>query len=90
MNEANTEIIKEQRLALSMAILSQVHLANIDFQMSMEEYLKEAIRKYESRCNLTLKKENIPIPTNVKPELDKTELLDVKQHSIYLDGGYPS
>ena len=38
MNEANTEIIKEQRLALSMAILSQVHLANIDFQMSMEEY----------------------------------------------------
>ena len=38
INEANTEIIKEQRLALSMAILSQVHLANIDFQMSMEEY----------------------------------------------------
>ena len=38
MNEANTEIIKEQSLALSMAILSQVHLANIDFQMSMEEY----------------------------------------------------
>ena len=38
INEANTEIIKEQRLALSMAVLSQVHLANIDYQMSTEEY----------------------------------------------------
>ena len=38
VNEANTAIIREQRLALSMAVLSQVHLANIDFQMSMEEY----------------------------------------------------
>ena len=38
VNEANTEIIKEQRLALSMAVLSQVHLANIDYQMSTEEY----------------------------------------------------
>jgi len=38
VNEANTEIIREQRLALSMAVLSQVHLANIDYQMSVEEY----------------------------------------------------
>ena len=38
VNEANTAIIREQRLALSMVVLSQVHLANIDFQMSMEEY----------------------------------------------------
>ena len=38
INEANTEIIKEQRLALSMAVLSQVHLANIDYQLSTEEY----------------------------------------------------
>ena len=38
VNEANTAVIREQRLALSMVVLSQVHLANIDFQMSMEEY----------------------------------------------------
>ena len=38
VNEANTAIIREQRLALSMVVLSQVHLANIDYQMSMEEY----------------------------------------------------
>ena len=38
VNEANTAIIREQRLALSMVVLSQVHLASIDFQMSMEEY----------------------------------------------------
>ena len=38
VNEANTAIIREQRLALSMVVLSQVHLANIDFKMSMEEY----------------------------------------------------
>ena len=38
LNEANTVIIREQRLALSMVVLSQVHLANIDFKMSMEEY----------------------------------------------------
>ena len=38
VNEANTEIIREQRLALSMTVLSQVHLAKIDYQMSIEEY----------------------------------------------------
>ena len=31
VNEMNTEIIKEQRLALSMAVLSQVHISNIEY-----------------------------------------------------------
>ena len=34
----NTEIVREQRLALSMAVLSQVHLSNIDYQLSLEGY----------------------------------------------------
>ena len=34
----NTEIIREQRLALSMTVLSQVHLANIDYQLSLDGY----------------------------------------------------
>ena len=38
INEMNTEIIREQRLALSMTVLSQVHLANIDYQLSLEGY----------------------------------------------------
>ena len=33
INEMNTEIIREQRLALSMTVLSQVHLANIDYSI---------------------------------------------------------
>ncbi len=38
INEMNTEIIREQRLALSMAVLSQVHLSNIDYQLSLDGY----------------------------------------------------
>ena len=38
INKMNTEIIKEQRLALSMAVLSQVHISNIEYQMALEEY----------------------------------------------------
>jgi len=38
INEMNTEIIREQRLALSMAVLSQVHLSNINYQLSLESY----------------------------------------------------
>ena len=38
INEMNTEIVREQRLALSMAVLSQVHLSNIDYQLSLEGY----------------------------------------------------
>ena len=38
INETNTEVIKEKRLALSMAVLSQVHLANIDYSLALEEY----------------------------------------------------
>ena len=38
INERNTQIIKERRLALSMAVLSQVHISNIEYQMALEEY----------------------------------------------------
>ena len=44
INERNTQIIKEQRLALSMAVLSQVHISNIEYQMALEEY--ETAEKY--------------------------------------------
>ena len=44
MNETNTEIIKEQRLALSMTVLSQIHIANIDYRLALEEF--ETARKY--------------------------------------------
>ncbi len=38
INELNEEIIKEQRLALSMTILSQVHIANINYVQTLREY----------------------------------------------------
>ena len=44
INERNTQIIKERRLALSMAVLSQVHISNIEYQMALEEY--ETAKKY--------------------------------------------
>ena len=36
--EASQTMIEEQRLALSMAVLSQVHLSNINYAQSMREY----------------------------------------------------
>jgi len=44
INKKNTEIIQEQRLALSMAVLSQVHISNIEYQMALEEY--ETSKRY--------------------------------------------
>ena len=38
VNKINKQIIKEQRLALSMAVLSQVHIANINYAQSLREY----------------------------------------------------
>ena len=38
INELNERIIKEQRLALSMTILSQVHIANINYAQTLREY----------------------------------------------------
>ena len=52
INETNTKIIKEKRLALSMAVLSQVHLANIDYSMALEEY-DTAERYYEVSKKIT-------------------------------------
>ena len=55
-------------------------LENGRIQMNMEEYSKEAIRKYESKHNLSLKKENIPISPDAKPEIDETDLLALDEH----------
>ena len=52
VNETNTEIIKEQRLALSMAVLSQVHISNIEYQMALEEY-ETADRYYDVSRKIT-------------------------------------
>ena len=52
-------------------------------QMNMEEYCKETIRKYETKHNITLKKENIPMQVNVKPENDTSEILDESNHKDY-------
>ena len=48
--------------------------------MNMEEFSKEAIRKYETKHSLTIKKENIPIAVDAKPELDDSELLNLDRH----------
>ena len=52
LNKKNTEIIKEQRLALSMAVLSQVHISNIEYQMALEEY-ETAERYFEVSRKIT-------------------------------------
>ena len=52
INERNTQIIKERRLALSMAVLSQVHISNIEYQMALEEY-ETAQRYYEVSRKIT-------------------------------------
>ena len=52
INLMNTEIIKEKRLALSMAVLSQVHLANIDYSLALEEY-DTAQRYYQVSKKIT-------------------------------------
>ena len=52
INQMNTEIIKEKRLALSMAVLSQVHLANIDYSLALEEY-DTAQRYYQVSKKIT-------------------------------------
>ena len=40
----NTEVLREQRLAVAMTVVSQVHLAQIDYEMSTEEL--ETAQKY--------------------------------------------
>ena len=52
VNQTNTEIIQEQRLALSMAVLSQVHISNIEYQMAIEEY-ETADRYYDVSKKIT-------------------------------------
>ena len=38
INEINEKLIEEQRLAVSMTILSQVHIANINYAQTLREY----------------------------------------------------
>ena len=57
INQTNTEVIKEKRLALSMAVLSQVHLANIDYSLALEEY-DTAERYYGVSRKITEQVEN--------------------------------
>jgi len=57
INETNLQIIKEQRLALSMAVLSQVHLSNINYQMALEEYAT-ADRYYDVSKKITAQVKN--------------------------------
>ncbi len=38
INQINEKLIEEQRLAVSMAVLSQVHIANINYAQSLREY----------------------------------------------------
>jgi|LULE01.1.fsa_nt_gb outer membrane protein TolC len=38
INQINEKLIEEQRLAISMAVLSQVHIANINYAQSLREY----------------------------------------------------
>ena len=38
VSKINEKIVEEQRLALSMAVLSQVHIANINYAQSLREY----------------------------------------------------
>ena len=57
INETNLQIIKEQRLALSMAVLSQVHLSNINYQMALEEYAT-ADRYYDVSQKITAQVKN--------------------------------
>ena len=52
INETNTEVIREQRLALSMTVLSQIHIANIDYKLALEEF-ETAQRYYEVSKKIT-------------------------------------
>ena len=45
-----------------------------------KDYCKETIQKYETKYNITLKKENIPMPFDSKPKTDTSEILDEAEH----------
>ena len=49
----------------------------------MEEFIKESLRKHETKHGHTLKKENIPMPVNTKPEMDDSEILNVTDHKDF-------
>ena len=51
--------------------------------MNSENYIKESIRKYETKHNITLKKEALPMKANAHPELDVSPLLDTGKHKEF-------
>ena len=51
--------------------------------MNMDEYCKEIIRKYENKHDITLKKENLPIPAESHPEMDTSDILNPEEHKEY-------
>ena len=57
--------------------------------MNSETYIKESIRKYETKYgpegenNYTIAKSDIPMATNAHPELDTSPLLSIEKHKEY-------
>jgi len=52
-------------------------------QMNSEDYIKEAIRKYEAKFDICLKKENIPMAKDAHPELDDSDFLNTEAHKQF-------
>jgi hypothetical protein len=51
--------------------------------MNSEKYIKESIRRYETKYDTTVAKEPIPMKVDSHPELDNTPLLNKAQHKEY-------
>ena len=52
------------------------------FKISTKTYVKEVLRSFQDKHG-DIPKENIPLSTSAKPELDKSDLLDIAEHKIY-------
>lgn len=74
----NTEVDPSYYLGSSLK-----RMPNKLLQMNMEEFIKEAIRKYEKKHNITLRKENTPMQTNAHPEQDQSEMLGTNDHKDF-------
>ena len=61
--------------------LKRIHDGRV--MMNSENYIKESIRKYETKYGHVLKKEPIPMKVKAHPELDQSPLLDTKEHKEY-------
>jgi len=52
-------------------------------KMNSTEYIKEVLRKYETKHGITLRKENVPMHPKAHPELDSTPLLGKIEHQEF-------